>query len=212
MITIKTTAGRIAAASITQAAGDVRYFLNGLAMQKNGGNGLDIISTDGHRLLYLNAADDSFEQTDSDERDKFVLSFPAEALAMFKKVKSRSMAVTIKIGLGEPDASVNVLDDYGNPISVSYTAKVIDGTFPDWRRIIPKVSANIPVIDEIGFNARYLADTLTVARILSPTNDKDAPVKLVGTESGTTGGQLFRFMVADMVADMVIMPIRIKDK
>ena len=98
-----------------------RYYLNGVAMQRRDGKA-NFIATDGHRLAW-------FTDGHVDEFPDVII--PNEAVKQF-------------IGaLSEGDAVLEVSENkirltHGDTVIV---AKVVDGRFPDWSRVLPK---NVP--------------------------------------------------------------------
>lgn len=206
MITITTKANYLAAAAVAVATRDSRYFLKGVALQSDGADGLNIISTDGHRLIRLHDSGDSFKADKGDERDKFIIDLSKPAVAELRKAGNRGEIVIISIELGATICEISLG-------GISFSCDIIDGQFPDWRRVIPTPGPGPAAISEIGFNSRYLADLHTVAKLLSTggKNAKDAPVKYIPIDGGS--GQIFKFLNVDAKdAIMVIMPMRLNEK
>jgi len=211
-IKIRTTAEKIAAATVTQAKKDVRYFLNGVLFEKSkqtdeGGNifGLTLVSTDGHRLTTIETGDvynpliDLADQA-RDERDRLIIQFDADTIRDLSKKANRDVIVTLEV------------EQPGEPVVVSYagttrTAELIDGAFPDWQRIIPsEIVDEGNDVCEGAFNPAYLADVNKVFSLL--TDGKKGGVEI---SPRGTGAMLVRLLGAEAkrVATMVIMPIRL---
>lgn len=101
---------------------ETRYYLNGIALQHKEGQAV-FVSTDGHRLARYNSVDAS--------------QFPDIIIP----------SKTAKLLKGVLDGGEAVLEISDSKIRVStkdtvITSKVIDGTYPDWSRIIPTSNHN----------------------------------------------------------------------
>ena len=113
-----------------------RYYLNGVQIEI-GSAGIVLVATDGHRLI---AAHCDAEVTQAPCTGIVPLDF----INKIKIDKSTDFA----------DLSINgdsVRLEYANSV---YMTKTIDGTYPDWRRIVPREASNVPA----QFNPVYLAD------------------------------------------------------
>ena len=106
-----------------QAQGDVRSYLNGTHMHFSR-RGLEVVATDGHRLAYIPLA---YEWTADDEHSLVI---------------ARDRAANLIHLLPDDDIT---LDLYPLRLSVDlpsvglhYHAKLIDGRYPDYHRVIPK--------------------------------------------------------------------------
>jgi DNA polymerase-3 subunit beta len=151
---------------------DVRYYLNGLLLDIGEGL-LRAVATDGHRLAIAEIP----VQTGDAARQVIV---PRKGISELLRL------------LGNGDEEV-IIDVGSNAIQIALpevrlTSKLIDGKFPDYRRVVPKgedsdktvvverVVANNPEQEEaedevevayegegleIGFNVSYLIDALT---------------------------------------------------
>ena len=106
----------------SMATQDIRYYLNGLLIQKTGSM-LEFVATDGHRLGYVNNT-----LQDSTEDTQFIV--PRKAVQeLIKLLEEDESPVEIKKG----DTQVS----FGLG-SIELTTKLVEGTFPDYQRVIPK--------------------------------------------------------------------------
>lgn len=124
-----------------------RYYLNGvhIAPAPNG-EGVICVATDGHRMIFARDPDATFEG------EPEILSIPKDAVKYLKDTKSRSPRLEITGKNAVIVGGENACDE----TLYQWQAQFIDGTFPDWRRVIPRV-AN----DQRGwgnYNAAYLGD------------------------------------------------------
>jgi DNA polymerase-3 subunit beta len=136
---------------------DVRYYLNGLLLDIGEGL-LRAVATDGHRLA--------------------IAEIPVETGDTARQVivPRKGISELLRL-LGNGDAEVTI-DVGSNAIQITLpevrlTSKLIDGKFPDYRRVVPKVedSDKTVVVDR-----ERVRQALTRAAILS--NDKYRAVRL----------------------------------
>ena len=136
---------------------DVRYYLNGLLLDM-GDDVLRAVATDGHRLAIAEMTVD----TGSTPRQVIV---PRKGISeLLRLLGSGDDEVTIDVG---SNAVQVTLPD------VRLTSKLIDGKFPDYRRVVPKSedSDKVVVVDR-----ELLRQSLSRAAILS--NDKYRAIRL----------------------------------
>jgi DNA polymerase-3 subunit beta len=110
--------------SFAMARDDVRYYLNGILLEWTGAN-LRAVATDGHRLALMDR-----EAAEAPEEIRVIL--PRKGVQELERL----------------------LDDTDDPVSVAFTAnhvrfelpgvtftsKLIEGRFPDYRRVIPEAN------------------------------------------------------------------------
>src|SRR5262249_42652343 len=113
---------------------ETRYYLNGLYLHTTDKT-LRGVATDGHRLAWL----DLPMPAGSDAMPDIIV--PAKIVAILLKLLKRKPAPeTVLLRLS--DRLVEILLP-----NLSLTAKLIDGTFPDYLRIIPPASGNTVIVD-----------------------------------------------------------------
>jgi DNA polymerase-3 subunit beta len=137
------------AAAIVASKEDVRYYLKGVAVQA-GDKGAFIVATDGHRAL-------AFRQT-SEAQASVNIIIPADIIAGIKSSKYDERAE-----LTQESENRWRIDYCGTSIVFS----PIDGTFPDWRRIVPKEISG----ETAQFNPAYVGDFAKVAKALAAKGD-----------------------------------------
>lgn len=145
-------AAMIKAAQIFQANGDIRYYLNGIFLDKENGR---VCGTNGHVLIICE--DEKFKEIPHSMIVKIQGSIPASA----------------------DHADLTVLDDYGGYMSfrkpggspvVKGGARlrifydVIEGKYPDVDKVLPQ--GKTKKIDKIGVNASYMGDIAKACRAL----------------------------------------------
>jgi DNA polymerase-3 subunit beta len=142
---------------------DVRYYLNGLLLDL-GGQVIRAVSSDGHRLAF-------FEQTlDSGPEEGRQIIVPRKGvLELNRLLGEEEDPVVVQI------ASNNLRVDLG---TVSFAAKLIEGKFPDYQRVMPRELTRVVYVDKATFKG-----ALTRVSVLS--NEKYRGVSLEVSEEGT---------------------------
>ncbi len=142
--------------SFSMAQQDVRYFLNGICMEFGDGF-LRTVATDGHRLALCSVA---FKQPINKQQQVII---PRKAIIELSRLLvEQDEPITVQIGKNH----IKFLFP-----SLVFSAKLIDGQFPDYQRVIPVNNANELVTDRI-----QLFQALKRASILS--NEKHRSVRL----------------------------------
>ncbi|MCI0561718.1 MAG: DNA polymerase III subunit beta [Nitrososphaera sp.] len=137
----------IAKTQFAMAQQDVRFFLNGLLMHLDGEN-LVAVATDGHRLALSGTPLKTAEQRNSQ------VIVPRKAVQeLMRMLDHRDEEVVIRIGENHIQVGIG---------SQRLTAKLIDGSFPDYRRAIPGSGDHVARI-----NREQLAQALYRLSILS---------------------------------------------
>ncbi|MCK3654832.1 DNA polymerase III subunit beta [Pasteurellaceae bacterium Macca] len=143
------------ATQFSMANQDARYFLNGMKFETEG-NLLRTVATDGHRLAVCTMALNQELLTHS-------VIVPRKAvLELSRLVNGNDEAVRLEIGTNNLRASMN---------GIVFTSKLIDGRFPDYRRVLPRNADRILEAD-----AEVLKRALVRAAILS--NERFRGVRL----------------------------------
>ena len=140
---------------------DVRYYLNGLMLETDGGT-LRTVATDGHRLAVCEL-DSGFENTDNKQ-----IIIPRKGVHELLRILENT----------DDQANVQIAS---NHIRVSvpntqFTSKLIDGRFPDYKRVMPSGSDKQVLADR-----EPLRQALTRTSILS--NEKYRGIRLSLDES-----------------------------
>lgn len=142
------------AVAIAASKEATRYYLNGVQIEITE-RGLVLVATDGHRLI---AAQCETEPTQSPCSGIVPLDF----INKIKIDKSTDFAEFTLV-------ANEIRLEYGANV---YVSKLIDGTYPDWRRIVPKDASNAPA----QFNPLYLAD---FAKAMKQASDSKNPLPII---------------------------------
>ena len=136
---------------------DVRYYLNGLLLEISKDT-LRCVATDGHRLALDEAS------VDTSVADTVQIIVPRKGIIEMMRL------------LDQDDSEIEVLIS-GNHIRIKkqgycFTSKLIDGRFPEYQRVIPKLSET-----PVQATREQLKNSLTRASILS--NEKYRGVRII---------------------------------
>ena len=138
---------------------DIRYYLNGLLLVKEGNN-LKAVATDGHRLGFA-----LLPLKTTQEKKEIILPRKA-VIELTKQLNESEDPVTIELLKNQ------IRFTFSNVVLVS---KLVDGKFPDYNRVIPTGQEK-----QIEVNRILFLQTLQRASILS--NEKFRGVRLILTE------------------------------
>lgn len=139
---------------------ETRYYLNGVYMhvaEGEGGPSLRCVATDGHRLARVDAP------------------LPEGAAGMPGVIVPRKTVAELKKLLDDDETEIAVSVGetkvrFATP-TITLTSKVIDGTFPDYTRVIPRANARRLEVDAADF-AR------AVDRVATVSSERSRAVKL----------------------------------
>ncbi len=148
--------------SFAMASQDVRYYLNGLLVEITQ-NGIRTVATDGHRLAL---ADVAFANKDAVDVSMII---PRKGVLELLKLLAASDDKTVHLSIGNNGIGVTV----GSQIM---KIKLLEGNFPDYKRVIPKESNNFMLA-----NREELKSVLTRTSILS--NEKFRGIRLTLNEN-----------------------------
>jgi DNA polymerase III subunit beta len=135
---------------------DVRYYLNGLLLEISADK-LRAVATDGHRL----ALDETNIKTSIDELIQIIV--PRKGITELTRLLQDDSEIEIQVSTNH----IRIKN-----ADTCFTSKLIDGRFPDYKRVIPELSET-PVLA----NREELKNSLTRASILS--NEKYRGVRIM---------------------------------
>ena len=142
---------------------ETRYYLNGIYFHKSDSGALAAVATDGHRLALAR-----IDMPQGAEAMPEII-LPRKAVGELRKLLDDAEG-EMQISLSETRAEFA----FG---SVRLTSKLIDGSFPDYTRVIPAGNDKILTIDRSLFSS-------AVDRVSTISSEKSRSVKLA--VSGTT--------------------------
>lgn len=173
------------AVSLCASNEKARYYLNGVCIESDGG----ITATDGRTMACYGIAAQKPEGAD------IILSNAdiKKLLAVHKldsKEMGKNIEVVIRLTLTEGNnlncATVVQLDNEPDKVLSSFDSKPIDGTFPEFRRVIPTgdercgdFSLNMALLSRFGEAARLVTGkNLEQFRIICRTNTSPIEVRI----------------------------------
>tara|TARA_R110000868_G_C10767010_1_gene754390 strand:+ start:418 stop:1005 length:588 start_codon:yes stop_codon:yes gene_type:complete len=136
---------------ICAAKQDVRYYLKGVLVDARASD-VTLVTTDGHRLLAYPVATDAIEALTVGQ---YII--PREALEAVKPCKAGRVTLPITIEIDTAKGLENKITG-----ATSVVTPLIDGKFPDWRRVLPKTVSGEPA----QYQAEYLGDFGRIAELL----------------------------------------------
>lgn len=134
---------QLKAALLFAATNDIRYYLNGVFLDSKTGN---MAATDGHRLIVIEAGWNN-------EHDVIIPNTFLDGV-----IKALQKHDTVEI---EYDPETNIIA-FHSPLH-SWSAKAIEGRYPDIQAIIPRDDVRSPGV----FNPEYLMDAVKAVNLLT---------------------------------------------
>lgn len=118
--------------AFAMAQQDVRYYLNGMLFEIEH-NQLRVVATDGHRLA-MNQT-----QIDVNHPQRLQIIVPYKAvMELMRLLKDADKTLTIQVG----HHHIRIVSD-----DFIFTSKLVEGRFPDYQRVIPKMGDKVILID-----------------------------------------------------------------
>ncbi len=144
------------ATQFSMASQDVRFYLNGMLFETSG-QGLRTVGTDGHRLATCRR-----EVLNEPQSDHQVILPRKGVLELARLLENDDRTIRLQIGLNNLRAEAE---------GFIFTSKLVDGRFPDYRRVFPRQSDKILIAER-----ELLKQAFSRAAILS--NEKFRGVRL----------------------------------
>lgn len=175
------------------AKNDIRYYLNGVALYIQDGVLLSVVGTDGHSMVVV--GDHILNPVERDIAIVDRKDIPTLVNALSLGDTFQIDHLTLKIG--------------------EYSIPLIDGRYPDARRVLPDVKRTVSIDSGICFNPEYVAK-LEKARKemtthLKPSDRKNVAVKCHFAGSSDAGLFVLQYYGKDGSIDdcsVIIMPVR----
>ncbi|MGX5220293.1 hypothetical protein ACVTMO_16875 [Pseudomonas segetis] len=123
------------------AKGDVRYYLNAVQIERHPQGGVLIVATNGHFMGAIHDPDGWI----ADGRDSVLIGTVSKRLlSACSARKGPDSRPPAKLWIAEKFSLVSSLDDtdeepemFGDPSHLTEKTDLIDGLFPNWKRVIP---------------------------------------------------------------------------
>lgn len=132
------------------AVQDVRFYLTGTLLEIDA-NQLRAVTTDGHRLALCETA------AQSTATQPIQAIVPRKAVAELQRLLLLKMNNSLLIGRELLNVTIRMAsrDKEQADITVRFTTKLIDGKFPDYRRVIPRGGDKNVIIAHDVFKQSY---------------------------------------------------------
>ena len=119
--------------AFAMAVQDVRFYLTGTLLEIEQ-NRLRAVTTDGHRLALC----ETEAQSTADQAVQAIV--PRKAVGELQRLLTvEDLPLSVLIGRELLNVTINVpARDKESEITVRFTTKLIDGKFPDYRRVVPR--------------------------------------------------------------------------
>lgn len=192
----------LAAATLFQARLDVRYYLNGVLITPHPECGVNIVATDGHRMVVVT------DSTGTCQQDMILKVEPASV----SKMKQAAMK-EVEVLKENNEVFCKVTGQTKGGVltkHISY-AEIIDGRFPDWKAVIKDKLPDQPA-RFAQVNSTYLKDFCEASKIISEKRingvsvmngmTKDDPVSVIFSDAANV----------NLHMRGIIMPLRISDQ
>ena len=157
--------------SFAMAVQDVRYYLTGILLDYDS-EILKAVATDGHRLAFCEAS------VTANSRDNRQVIVPKKGVAELQRITGHVEDV-IQLILNREYLHMNITHkskDDSADIEIKMTTKLIDGKFPDYRRVIPRNNHKQAILPCLEFK-----QTLNRAAILSNEKLRGLNLSFEGT-------------------------------
>lgn len=159
---IRCNANLFRLASMAMSTEATRYYLAGVHIQPHAVKGVTLVSTDGYRLVCIH--DESGHADES-----AIVHLTPDALKMCKRQKAGVRTLDIQMET-LAKGSASVYDTYPTPeetaasvpaerreiVGISPGNCIVDGTFPDWRCVLPAIDFAKPAF--ATYSGAYLGD------------------------------------------------------
>ncbi len=163
--------GLMSKTQFAMAIQDVRYYLTGMLFEV-GQRQLTTVATDGHRLALARSAievAEAFEMQAILPR-KAVVELERLMAEMSKLLSNNDSHLALGFGreflqVSLPFGNVDSTGQIDDSIQLTFTARLIDGKFPDYRRVMPSATDKVALL-----NKERTVDVLKRVAIL--TNEK----------------------------------------
>ena len=140
---------------------ETRYYLNGASLYYRHSKA-GVVASDGHRLRHV-----TLQMERPESFGDFSVILPTACVAFLRRNLTEADSVSLAGGPSRPLRVVIEASGY------TYTSRLIDGTFPDFERLIPTDR-----VGEFGFTATGAALRAKLGRLTKVATDKSAQLVL----------------------------------
>lgn len=155
MIKVNANLFRIVYAAVSTE--ETRYYLNGVHIEPHPEKGAILVSTDGHRMIVAH-------DPEGECSEGAIVKLPRFALAQCKTPTMFTAKRILEIDPGlQGSATIKEIspgkkkeDEPKIESIITVHRVIVDGTYPDWRRVIPNEPTGAHEAAPTSFNPRYM--------------------------------------------------------
>jgi len=168
--------------NFAMAIQDVRYYLTGMLFELKDSQ-LATVATDGHRLALARSVIAGADEVvlDAILPRKAVLELQRLLGELKRALPNQNHAITLNVGREFLQVILPFSDTNSEPASpqilVAFTARLIDGKFPDYRRVMPSATTKVARIPQ-----EQLANVLRRVAILSNEKSRGVIFEFLGNQ------------------------------
>jgi hypothetical protein len=188
------------------AKNDIRYYLNGIYVEPHPEQGVILIATDGHAMVFIH-------DKDGKANGSYICALPKQIVSACsaKKLKDISKNPQVLRFVGNAGYVLSHKDtdptDIGKWHLHTAYCEIIEGKFPDWKKVIPRdlkpadrIEVNAVLLNKITKTAKISSFASPITVFTNGANDKkDAGAMLIRVDS-----------MPELFA--IVMPMRVEDK
>lgn len=173
------------ACAVAASTEEARFYLRGVLVEATE-RAVIYVAMDGHMMLVYR---DELPEGDPDNDVLGSWIIPSDVIARMKATKWNPPG-SLRVG----DAGTLVLTDCKE---AGHLARPIDGTFPDWRRVIPGAIDNTKPVERARFDPALVGRLAKVANLLGMNNSVGVKIHTDGDNPAaiTFGGEAPAFGV-----------------
>lgn len=147
-----------------------RYYLNGVHIAPHPQEGAFLVSTDGHRMIVIH-------DPKGVAGGAVIVKLPRFALAECKPQKMFGITHRLVVNTELDSATVEKITPDNKKVGAEPKVEnvltvhkvIIDGTFPEWQRVVPSAPENPARSQPTAFNPAYLRDWSALGMEISKT-------------------------------------------
>lgn len=148
------------------AVHDIRYYLNGICVEKAESGGVYLIGCDGRTMCVIHDATGTIEGADN------LIFRVGPGLASAAKMAAKKMHKNLKYRMLVQGHRVKIACDFGSEgdaeIFVQAGRSLIEGKFPDWRKVVPSFDK----LKRGAFGGADDVNAIFLARLANLSDDK----------------------------------------
>jgi DNA polymerase-3 subunit beta len=193
-----------AAISLFAAKNDVRYYLNGVHIERNPGGGVLMVGTNGHYLSVIHDPEGWIEEG----RESLIVGDISKALFSACANKRKNNLPLKGLHIAEHFSIVSQCEDpepFGGATVATIQTSIVDDVFPNWRRVAPEQKG--PVKRFPLLNGKYIALYAKASEILTDNKFGCALDLRTTEEEGKVVVRIPGHYVSDLFFGL-IMPLR----